>query len=81
MGAYHVETVEKCFEEAQIGNQRRSSEQIIDPSVLRASLGADHPVTLSLRVAATRMENGHFLYESELDLWAHALAQVDVWGL
>lgn len=80
-GAYHVETVEKCFEETQTGFQRRRPEEIIDPVALRASLEAIHPVTLRQRVAATRMENGPYLDEGELHLWAHALTRTDVWVL
>lgn len=80
-GAFQVETVEKCVEETQTGNQRRSPEEIIDPVVLRASLGAVHPVTLRQRVAATLAGKGPHLDEGELDLWAHALTRADVWVL
>lgn len=80
-GAYHVETVEKCFEETQTGFQRRRPEENIDPVALRASLRAIHPVTLRQRVAATQLEDGPYLDEGELHLWAHALTRTDTWVL
>ena len=49
MGAYQIETVERCVVETQTGYQRRRPDMQIDEQALRRSLAAVHPVTVAER--------------------------------
>ncbi len=75
-GGYRVEPVEDCATETQTGFQRRSPEQSIVASELRASLTAVHPVSerqraeLAVRIQDITLDLG------EESLWAHALDRI-----
>lgn len=75
---FHLETVEKCFEETQTGAQNRRPEENIDPQPLRSSLRAVQPVS-PVQLAEVDLRGGAILDAGERALWAHALTRADPW--
>lgn len=79
-GGLQLETVEMCVAEAFTGHQRRRSQVLIDPVVLRQSFSAVHEVS-KIALANIALMDGPALDEGERALWAHALGRQDVWVL
>jgi hypothetical protein len=77
---FQLESVEKCIEETQTGNQKRRTEERIDEASLRDAFSQIHHVT-ELEIAKLELMNGPILDDGEKALWAHALGREDVWFL
>ena len=76
-GGYNLETVEKCIEETQTGNQLRERKVEIDERALRASLTVNE--VDEDEVLVLRLYGGSSVHDGELHLWTHALAREDAW--
>lgn len=79
-GGFRLQTVEKCIEETQTGNQDRPPERQINEQALRNSLDAVHSVSQQ-ELAAVMLLGGAAIDKGERELWAHALTRTDVWFL
>ena len=80
-GGSHVETVEDCIAETQVGHQLRRPERRVDRDELRTSLARIHRVTDRERAALAVQIPDIALDRGEASLWAHAVHRDDSWIL
>lgn len=77
---FHVETVEKCCEEALTGDPLRPGYVSIDPAALRGGLKARHQVSeLERATLVLTLPAAGAFDAGERDLLAHALGRSDAW--
>lgn len=79
-GWYQVETVDKCYKEAQAGDPRQSNYVNVPNNLLNSGLAKSHKVTDADRVKLTLANpDSHSLDAGERDLFAILIGRTDNW--